>query len=167
MKKLFDTIFPAPWLSFGLILLWLLLNASITPGNLILAVALGLLIPISTRRLRPTRIRIRHLGTAIKLFMKVGKDSIIGNLTMAWQILRSERYPPRSCFVTIPLDLHDPGGLAALSTIVTVIPGTVWNEISLDRTALMLHVFNLETDEQTFINEIKTEYEKPLMEIFQ
>ena len=38
----------------------------------------------------------------------------------------------RSGFLEIPLDLRDPHGLAALATIVTSTPGTVWVDISLD-----------------------------------
>lgn len=37
MKRLF----PAPWLSLALWLLWLLLNLSLSPGNLLLGAALG------------------------------------------------------------------------------------------------------------------------------
>jgi len=42
MKRLF----PAPWLSLALWVLWLLLNLSISPGNLLLGALLGLLAPL-------------------------------------------------------------------------------------------------------------------------
>ena len=74
--------------------------------------------------------------------------------------------PPRAAFVTIPLDLRDANGLAALAMITTVVPGTVWSELALDRSALLLHVFDLD-DEARFVARFKARYERPLMEIFE
>ena len=68
-------------------------------------------------------------------------------------------------FVTIPLDLRDVHGLAALSMITAVIPGTVWCELAPDCSALRLHVFDL-PDEANFIAHYKADYELPLKEIF-
>ena len=50
--------------------------------------------------------------------------------------------------------------------ITTVVPGTIWSELALDRSILLLHVFDLE-DEAPFIEHFKTTYERPLMEIFE
>ncbi len=59
-------------------------------------------------------------------------------------MFRAPPHPPSGTFVRVPLDLRDPHGLAALAAIMCVIPGTVWSELSLDRGALLLHVFDLE-----------------------
>lgn len=66
----------------------------------------------------------------------------------------------------MPLDLRDPLGLAALSLVTTVVPGTVWSELAPDRSALLLHVWNV-GDEGMFVTRFKTRYEKPLREIFE
>jgi multicomponent K+:H+ antiporter subunit E len=50
--------------------------------------------------------------------------------------------------------------------ITTVVPGTVWSELALDRSVLLLHVFDLD-DEAAFIEHFKDTYERPLMEIFE
>ena len=50
--------------------------------------------------------------------------------------------------------------------ISAVIPGTVWSELAPDRSALLMHVFDLE-DEAAFIQHFKTDYEQPLKEIFE
>jgi multicomponent K+:H+ antiporter subunit E len=50
--------------------------------------------------------------------------------------------------------------------ITTVVPGTVWSELALDRSILLLHVFDLD-DEALFIEHFKATYERPLMEIFE
>lgn len=73
---------------------------------------------------------------------------------------------PQGGFVTVPLDLRDPSGLAVLAAIMCVIPGTIWSELALDRSALLVHLFDLE-DAQGEIELIKNRYERPLMEIFE
>ncbi|MGF6108789.1 Na+/H+ antiporter subunit E [Pseudomonas sp. ADAK2] len=162
MKRLF----PAPWLSLALWLLWLLLNLSLSPGNLLLGAALGFCAPLMMRKLRPLPIRIRRPGVIVSLFFLVGRDVVVSNLAVAWGVLNAGRRLPRSAFIKVPLDLRDANGLAALSMICTVVPGTVWSELSLDRSILLLHVFDLD-DEASFIEHFKTTYERPLMEIFE
>ncbi|SDU91846.1 Na+/H+ antiporter subunit E [Pseudomonas mucidolens] len=162
MKRLF----PAPWLSLALTGLWLLLNLSLSPGNLLLGVILGFVAPLMMAPLRPLPIRIRRPGVIIRLFLLVGRDVIVSNLHVAWGVLICGSRPPRGRFIKIPLDLRDANGLAALSTITTVVPGTIWSELALDRSILLLHVFDLD-DEVQFIEHFKRTYERPLMEIFE
>ena len=162
MKRLF----PAPWLSLALWALWLLLNLSLSAGNLLLGAALAILAPVMFAPLRPLPVRIRRPGVILKLFFLVGRDVVASNIAVAWGVLRAGKNPPRSRFIKIPLDLRDANGLAALSMITTVVPGTIWSELALDRSVLLLHVFDLD-DEASFIEHFKTAYERPLMEIFE
>ena len=159
-------LFPAPWLSLALWALWLLLNLSLSAGNLLLGAALAILAPLMFAPLRPLPVRIRRPGVIIKLFFLVGRDVVASNIAVAWGVLRAGKNPPRSRFIKIPLDLRDANGLAALSMITTVVPGTIWSELALDRSVLLLHVFDLD-DEASFIEHFKTAYERPLMEIFE
>lgn len=162
MKRLF----PAPWLSLALWALWLLLNLSLSAGNLLLGAALAILAPVMFAPLRPLPVRIRRPGVILKLFFLVGRDVVASNIAVAWGVLRAGKNPPRSRFIKIPLDLRDANGLAALSMITTVVPGTIWSELALDRSVLLLHVFDLD-DEAAFIEHFKTAYERPLREIFE
>ena len=68
--------------------------------------------------------------------------------------------------MVVPLELRDAHALAALAVITTVMPGTVWSELAPDRSALLLHVFDL-ADEAAFIAHFKARYEQPLKEIFE
>lgn len=159
-------LFPAPLLSVALFVLWLLLNLSVSPGNLLLGAALGVLAPILMAPLRPQHAHIRRPLVVVRLIARVGLDVIVSNLLVARGVLRAGSRPPRSAFVHIPLAMRDAHGLAALSMITTVVPGTVWSELALDRSVLLLHVFDLE-DEAAFIEHFKHTYERPLMEIFE
>jgi multicomponent K+:H+ antiporter subunit E len=161
-----NRLFPAPLLSLSLFALWLLLNLSVSPGNLLLGAALGVLAPVLMAPLRPQHAHVRRPWVIAKLIGRVGLDVIVSNLQVARGVLRAHRHPPRSAFVHIPLQLRDAHGLAALSMITTVVPGTVWSELALDRSVLLLHVFDLQ-DEAAFIEHFKYTYERPLREIFE
>ncbi len=85
---------------------------------------------------------------------------MVSNLAVAWGVLNAGRRPPRSRFIKVPLDLRDANGLATLSMICTVVPGTVWSELALDRSILLLHVFDLD-DEAQFIEHFKADLRAP------
>jgi multicomponent K+:H+ antiporter subunit E len=68
--------------------------------------------------------------------------------------------------VVIPLELRDPLGLAVLAMVTTVVPGTVWSELALDRSALLLHVWDVH-EKEAFVSRFKARYERPLREIFE
>lgn len=158
-------LFPSPLLTAGLAVMWLLLNTSVSPGHLLLAALLGWLLPFVFASLRPQRPRIRRPGVIARLILVVGRDVLQSNLAVGLGVLRPQSHPPRSAFVTIPLALRDPNGLAALAMITTVVPGTVWCELARDGSAVLLHVWDLD-DEQDFIAMYKSRYEAPLLEIF-
>lgn len=162
MKRLL----PSPLLSLSLLLLWLVLNLSVSAGNLLLGAFLAVAAPLLMAPLRPLPVRIRRPGTIVRLIARVGIDVVLSNLQVARSVLRAGRTPPRSRFVRIPLDLRDAHGLAALSMITTVVPGTVWSELALDRSVLLLHVFDLD-EEAPFVQHFKDTYERPLREIFE
>ena len=159
-------LFPAPLLSLALLAIWLVLNRDYSLGQVLLGALVATLVPQMTQSLRPTPVRIRHLGVAFRLFMQVGWDVIVWNWRVLLGTLATHERLPRGGFITVPLDLRDPSGLAVLAAIMCVIPGTIWSELALDRSALLVHLFDLE-DAQGEIELIKNRYERPLMEIFE
>ncbi|RYF08308.1 MAG: Na+/H+ antiporter subunit E [Comamonadaceae bacterium] len=159
-------IFPAPLLSVVLFILWLLLNSSLSAGQMVLALLVAVVIPILTSGLRPLPVRIRRPASVVRLGLRVVYDTSASNFTVARFLLFPSKRRHPAGFVQIPLDLRDPNGLAVLAMIVCLTPGTSWAELSLDRTVLMLHVLELDHPEAV-IHHIKTAYERPLMEIFE
>lgn len=159
-------VLPAPLLSLALFALWLMLNQSIGIGQLALAAAIALAVPISSAPLRPLRVRIHRPRTVLRLILTVARDVIVSNWLVGARVVFGDRQRPRSGFVTVPLALRDANGLAALAVITTVVPGTVWSELASDHSVLLLHVFDLD-DEPSFVAHFKFRYERPLMEIFE
>ena len=157
---------PAPSLSIALFVVWLLLNQSLDAATLLLAAILAIAVPVLTQSLRPARVRMRRPGVALRLSGVVAYDLVHSALTVARLLLtrRNDRMSPG--FVRVPLDVRDPNALAVLAMIVCLTPGTAWGEISLDRSTLLIHVFDVD-DVPAFIAMVKNRYEVPLMEIFE
>jgi len=162
MKRLL----PAPLLSACLVVLWLLLNRSLSPGHLLLALLLALGLPVLFKELRPQKVRVRHLGTVLRLCWTVVVDTTQSNIAVLRFLLLPRTRRHSADFVKIPLELRDPNGLAVLAMIVCITPGTAWAELSRDRSMLMLHVLEVH-DREAIVHHVQTRYERPLMEIFE
>lgn len=158
-------LLPSPWLSLGIFGGWLLLSRSMSLGQALLGLLVALVIPLLMAPLRPRPGPLRHGGVLLLLILRVGRDVVRSALDVARGVVRVGRQPPNGSFVVVPLDLRDVHGLAALSMITAVIPGTVWCELAPDCSALRLHVFDLQ-DEAAFIAHFKADYEHPLKEVF-
>lgn len=164
--KVFERLVPAPLTSASLLGLWLVLARSVSADQILLGLLLALVTPVLTSRLRPTRVRVRRPLVVLRFILRVGYDVLMSSLEIAWDVLRWRWQRPQSRFVIVPLELRDPLGLAALSMVTTVVPGTVWSELALDRSALLLHVWHV-TDEDAFVARFKARYEHPLRRIFE
>ncbi|QXL85060.1 Na+/H+ antiporter subunit E [Comamonas sp. NLF-1-9] len=162
MKRLL----PAPLVSVGLALAWLLLNPDGGRGQLLLALLLAIGLPLLLQGLRPQRVRVRHPLTVLRLCLRVMLDTTRSNIAVLRYLLQPARRPHPSGFVHIPLQVRDPNALAVLAMIVCITPGTVWAELSLDRSLLMLHVLEV-ADAQAVAAHVQRCYEAPLMEIFE
>jgi multicomponent K+:H+ antiporter subunit E len=145
--------------------MWLLLNDSLSPGHLALALVATIATAASTAAIRPLRARPHHLLAAIGLCFVVLADIIRSNIAVARIILGMER-DFKSGFMKIPIDLRDPYGLAMLACIITATPGTIWAGLSPDGHELTIHVLDLR-DEESWVRVIKDRYERRLMEIFE
>ncbi|ACS42668.1 MULTISPECIES: Na+/H+ antiporter subunit E [Methylorubrum] len=160
-----NALLPHPFLSAGLVLMWLLLNAPPTPGNVLLALLVGLTVPAVMRALRPRPVRVRRPGLAVRLLFTVLYDMLRSNIDVAKIILGLHRGERRTGFVSVPLDMTTPFGLSVLSIILTATPGTLWVQYDSHTGRLLMHLLD-DTDSEGWVRRVKDRYERPLMEIF-
>jgi multicomponent K+:H+ antiporter subunit E len=159
-------LLPSPWLSLGLFGGWLLLTRSFSVGQVLLGISVAVVMPLLMAPLRPRPVPLRRWGVLVRLILRVGRDVLWSAAQVAAGVWRANAHPPRGTFVVVPLELRDVHALAALTMITAVVPGTVWSELAPDRSALLIHVFDLD-DEAAFIQHYKSDYEQPLKEIFE
>ena len=158
---------PYPFVSLILCVLWLLLNQTADVANILLGTLLGIVVPLLVRNLQPLGYpRLRAPLTFLRLMGMAGVEIVRSCFNVSRIILFADYKQVNSQFIRIPLTITDPYGLAMLSCLINMTPGTVWVEILPERYELSLHVFDLH-DEAWWIETIKTRYEQPLIEIFE
>jgi len=157
----------SPTLVLGLTALWLLLNQTLAPGQIVLGAVMALALAWASSSLRPLRAPLRRVDVAAILMLVVLKEIVRSNIGVARIVLGLTRGRKlRSGCLRIPLELRDPHGLAALATIITSTPGTVWAGLSADGSILTVHVLDLR-DEEAWIRLVKMRFERPLLRIFE
>ncbi len=163
-RPLLRRIFPSLPLTVMVIVFWLLMSDSFTLGQFLLGVLLGLVVPLFAARLDREFARIGTLRPLPKLVVVTLWDILVSNIRVALQVLGPEKklHPG---FIWLPLDIANIHGIAALTSMITLTPGTVSAALSDDRRFLLVHVLHLD-DPQDLIATIKRRYETPLMEIF-
>lgn len=154
---------PHPLMAMVLLVTWLLLLRSFTPGAVVSGVVLALWLSRVFGRLQPPPVRVRRPGMLLALLARVCGDIVRSNLAVARIIVLHPR-GVRAGFVTIPLELTHPYGLAALACIITATPGTIWVGHDPARGVLVIHVLDF-VDPDVWITNIKRRYERPLLEI--
>lgn len=158
---------PSPWLSVSLLLLWLLLNQSIEAAHWLLGGVFGIIAPLLSRPLQPHgHARIRRPLALLRLLSFSAIEIVRSCFNVSRIILLRRSVDVNSQFIRVPLDLRSPHGLALLSCLINITPGTVWVDLLSDRHELLLHVFDLH-DEAWWVDTIKTRYECPIMEVFE
>ena len=86
-------LLPSPWLSLGLFCGWLLLNRSVSIGQVLMGLLVAVALPLLMAPLRPTPGPLRHWGTLVRLILRVGMDVVLSGL----QVARGARAaPPRA-----------------------------------------------------------------------
>jgi multicomponent K+:H+ antiporter subunit E len=156
---------PFPLASISLLLLWLLLNQTVSPGHLLLGGVVALVGGWTLKLLDLPKGSPRRVVAIFRLAARVLIDISRSNIAVARIILGLGTRRWRSGFVEIPLELHDPYGLATLACIITATPGTLWVDFDRSSRILTIHVLDL-VDEAEWVHTIKNRYERLLQEIF-
>lgn len=158
---------PFPVMTVVLLLTWLLLNQDLSLQHLLLGSCLAIAVPLLVRPLQPLAYpRLQRPLAMVRLLRMAVAEIVRSSFSVSSLILFPRRGGVKARFIRIPLDLRSPHGLAVLSGLVNLTPGTVWVEILPERHELVLHVLDLH-DERWWIDTIKRRYEQPLRDIFE
>ena len=167
LKKTFlQRWLPHPRTTVTLMLLWLALHNSLSNGNLLIALLLGLALPIYTSNFWPQRQSVRNPILVFGLIIIVIRDIIVANVQVAGIILFKNSSRLRSRWVSVPLELESSEALTALAAIVSLTPGTISSDFSNDNRFLLVHCLDLE-DADSLIYLIKNRYEERIKRILE
>jgi multicomponent K+:H+ antiporter subunit E len=155
---------PHPLLSVCLLLVWLLLVNQLSLGHILLGALLGWAIPLVTQVFWITPPRVHRPFRLCLFLLRIVGDIVLANLQVARLILGPVA-DLRPAFVEIPMRLEDELALSMLASIISLTPGTVSADLSLDRKTLLVHGLDV-ADAAALVAAIQTRYEAPLLEIF-
>jgi multicomponent K+:H+ antiporter subunit E len=156
-------LMPYPLLWLALVAMWVTLNGSLSLGQLLLGAIIATFACWAATPLELPKPRVRNVGAIVQLAGLVVADVVMSNIAVASLLLSGRS--PRSVFVTIPLELKDPNGLAVLSLIVTATPGSAWVHYDSMLSQVIIHVFDT-ADGVDWSERLKRNYERRLLEIF-
>lgn len=143
---------------------WLLLVEGFGRGQVVMAALLAFAVPLYAARLDREFARMGSLKPVPKLAVRVLWDIVASNIHVARLILG-----PQSAitpgFIWVPLKIDNIHGIAALTSIITLTPGTVSASLSDDRKYLLVHCLDVKNSAEA-VRQIKARYEAPLLEIF-
>lgn len=155
---------PYPRLSLFLGILWLLLEQSLSSAHILLAVVLGLGLPLLTGSMLPGLPTVRRPGRLAAYVLLVLWDILVANVKVAKLTLGPlSRLNP--AVVEVPLDIEDPVVASLLAATVTLTPGTVSMDVDMAARRLTVHGLDV-PDAAALVAEIKDRYERRLLEIF-
>lgn len=157
-------LFPSIPQSITVFLFWLLLVEGANAGTLLMAAFLAWLMPHLASRLEREFARMGAVWVLVPFGLRLLHDIVVANVTVARQVLGPEE-KLQAGFIWVPLELTNIHGISALTSVITLTPGTVTAELSRDRRYLLVHCLHVE-DPQAMIDEIKQRYEAPLRRIF-
>lgn len=159
-------LFPHPALGGMLAIVWLLLLNSISVGALVMALAVGFLVPLFTSPYWRDKPRLKFGWAMIDYVAVVAWDIFVANFQVAWLILFRRNRDLRSCWLVVPLDVRQPEAITSLAGTISLTPGTVSADVSADGRFLLVHALDV-ADCEADIARIKSRYEARLMRIFQ
>lgn len=156
---------PTPVFSILLLLVWLLLARSVSPGHIVLGGFLAIVIPLLTNRFWDSRPRIKKPLVLLRFLLRVLGDIITANFEVAYLIANPWR-KLNPHFVEYPLMLEERFTITLLANTISLTPGTVSANLRMDGKTLLIHALNAD-DEEALIHQIRERYERPLKEIYE
>lgn len=158
-------LYPHPYLSIMLVIIWMLLVDRLAIGSLVMAAILATLIPLLTKDYWPNRAVIAHPLRLASYLALVVWDVILANVQVAKIIVFMPNARIKSEWITVPLDLTSPEAISLLAGTITMTPGTLTADMAADGRSLLIHSLHA-PDPDAIRDEIKTRYEARLKRIF-
>lgn len=160
-----NRLLPHPGLTALLVIIWMLALNAFSFGGFVVALVLGIAVPLFTAPFWPDRPKMRFGLPLAKYVLLVTWDIVIANFQIAWIILFRKNRDLRPAWLVIPLDLTSTEAITMLAGTISLTPGTVSSDISTDGEYLLVHALDT-ADPEGEIARIKQRYERRLMEIF-
>jgi multicomponent Na+:H+ antiporter subunit E len=147
-----------------LALAWVAATGVFTFGNLFAGFVVGFLVLVFTRRIIGAPqyiIKVRQVLGLLGFFVW---ELILANIRVAYDVL-TPWHILRPGVIAVPLDASTDMEITILSNLITLTPGTLSLDVSVDRKVLYIHAMYIDDVEKTR-QKIKNGFEKRVLEVF-
>ncbi|UII55373.1 Na+/H+ antiporter subunit E [Cytobacillus spongiae] len=150
-------------LNIFLAFIWMFLKVSYDPVTFFVGYFFGFLIVFAFRRFFNSRFYILRVIAVINLFFLFIKELLLANIAVLKVILKP-RLDMKPGIFALPTELKEDWEITILANLITLTPGTLVVDISLDNKILYIHAMDM-GDAQDEINNIKKTFERAIMEV--
>ncbi len=164
--RFLQRLFPHPLMTGLLTLVWMLLVNRWSLNSLLFGFFLGIVIPILTSPYWPSRPLLNRPMKVGGYLLLALWDILVANFVVARLILFRRAQDLQPQWIVIPLELRRPEAISALASTITLTPGTVSADLSAKGHYLLVHCLHA-PDPDSVVAEIKSRYERRLLEIFE
>jgi multicomponent Na+:H+ antiporter subunit E len=148
-----------------LALAWMGFTEEFSPRALLVGFVLGFLVLYFARRAIGGPLYARKAMHALGLFLFMVWELILANLRVAYDVLTPTHHM-RPGVIAIPLDARTDLEITLLANLITLTPGTLSLDVSLDRRFLYIHVMYIDDDDLEAVRrKIKRGYERRVLEV--
>ena len=149
-------------LNAGIGLVWVLLNDNYTIQSFVVGYIIGLITLIVFRKQLSRRLYIFNFYYSLVILVVFIREVIISAFVVVIQILKPN-LTIKPGIVAYHTDLKTPGQILLLTSMITLIPGSVSMQISPDNKIIYIHVFDI-TKEGAFIEDVRMQLENRIKE---
>lgn len=157
-------LIPHPGLSVLLVVFLMLMANSLSIGGLVVAILVGLILPIATAPFWPSRPKVNFIAGFFYLLLVI-RDIVVANFEVAAIILFRRNRDLRPAWLVIPMNLATPEAITVFAATISLTPGTVSADVSACGRYLLVHALDA-ADPAAEIARIKARYETRLRKVF-
>ncbi|MGX6444184.1 Na+/H+ antiporter subunit E [Neobacillus sp. K501] len=150
-------------LNVFLAFIWMFLKNDYSSSTFFVGYLLGLLIMILYRRFFKERLYLTRVIAVISLILLFLKELVLSNISVLKHVLKP-KLDMRPGIFALETELTKDWEITILANLITLTPGTLVVDVSLDNKILYIHAMDV-PEKHEAIDSIKNSFEKAIMEV--
>jgi multicomponent Na+:H+ antiporter subunit E len=150
-------------LNVFLAFIWMFLKNEYSPSTFFIGYLLGLLIMLAYRTFFNQRFYLSRVWAVIKLILLFLKELVLSNISVTMHVLKPKLDIKPGIFA-LETELTKDWEITILANLITLTPGTLVVDVSLDSKILYIHAMDI-PEKHEAIDSIKNSFEKAIMEV--
>lgn len=143
--------------------IWVLLQNSFTLGDFVIGYVIGFGVLYLLQKILPFEFYFRRLKAVFALLWLFTKELFIANIDMV-KIVLNPSFKHKPGIIAVPTNLTKKWEISLISCLISLTPGTLVMDYSLDSKYIYIHNIDIES-RQAMIEDIQNKFEKAILEV--